>query len=298
MIKEAGRGRAIRTHTSTRRPVEDYNGKCDSGICPSRRGRTTRSAVPRSGSVPIGRGEIDAALDEGHMKQILAMLGGTADGAFLVDENGKIVFWNKAAERMLGFAAEEVIGRPCHDVFRGETLGGHLLCSPSCPIGSRLVRGRAVRNFDMQTRTKRGRLIWLNVSSLPVPSRKKGRFLAAHLFRDITKQAKVRRLADKLHVALCVPERAAAHESATARTIRPPHEATAEIPPSLPLSERERDVLRLLAGGEDTKRIADHLCISPATVRNHIQHILEKLGAHTRLQALAIAFHPGDAFAQ
>lgn len=38
--------------------------------------------------------------------------------------------------------------------------------------------------------------------------------------------------------------------------------------------------------------------MSPVTVRNHIQHILEKLGAHSRLQALAIAFPPGSPSSQ
>ncbi|MEX5283218.1 MAG: helix-turn-helix transcriptional regulator [Nitrospiraceae bacterium] len=62
---------------------------------------------------------------------------------------------------------------------------------------------------------------------------------------------------------------------------------------ALPLSNREKEVLRLLAAGKPSKDIADTLFISPVTVRNHIQHILEKLGAHTRLQALALAFPPG-----
>lgn len=218
------------------------------------------------------------------MKQLAAMLAGTADGAMLVDLEGKVVYWNRAAERLLGFRAEEVVGRPCHDVLRGETLGGHPLCSVNCSIGRRIACGGVVRNFDMQTHTKAGRLIWLNVSSLPVPSSKKGRFLAVHLFRDITKQAKVRQLVDELHTALY----RASPPGQDAHTDPPP-----EIPAALPLSEREREVLRLLGSGQTTKGIADALCISPATVRNHIQHILEKLGAHNRLQALAIAFHPG-----
>ncbi|MCK6492042.1 MAG: helix-turn-helix transcriptional regulator [Nitrospira sp.] len=60
-----------------------------------------------------------------------------------------------------------------------------------------------------------------------------------------------------------------------------------------PLTKREQDVLRLMAAGSTTKEIADALFISMVTVRNHIQHIFEKLGAHTRLQALALAFPPG-----
>lgn len=227
------------------------------------------------------------------MKQLLAMLDGTADGAMLVDETGRVVFWNKAAQRLLGYRADEVVGRPCHDVLRGETLGGHPLCSPTCGIGRTLACGRAVHNFDMQTRTKAGRPVWLNISSLPVPSRKKGRFLAAHLFRDITKQARIHQLATALHASLCEQEGepAPAIPSVPSSASRPA--VKDDRVSALPLSEREREVLRLMASGQDTRGIADALCVSPATVRNHIQHILEKLGAHTRLQALAIAYRPG-----
>ena len=220
------------------------------------------------------------------MKQLMATLEGAADGALILDTEDRVVFWNSAAERLLGFRAEEVIGRPCHEVMRGKTLKGHPLCARPCSIACRLAGGRAVRNFDMQTFTKSGRMVWLNVSSIPVPTRKKGRFAVAHLFRDVTKQARVRRLVEDLHSVLC----SGPAEPAGPATGSDP---TPAISPTLPLSEREREVLRLLAAGEPSKAIADRLCISQATVRNHIQHILEKLGAHSRLQALAIAFRPG-----
>lgn len=222
------------------------------------------------------------------MKQLTAMLEmleGTADGALVLDQDGKVVFWNRAAERLLGFRAEEVLGRPCHEVIGGKTLSGQPLCSVSCTIAARITRGTAVRNFDIQTRTKASRPIWLNVSSLPIPSRKQGRFRVAHLFRDITKQAKVRQLVEELHTALCCV--------AGGDPEQPQLNSLPDVPADLPLSEREREVLRLLASGKDTRSIADSLCISPATVRNHIQHILEKLGCHNRLQALALAFHSG-----
>jgi len=47
-----------------------------------------------------------------------------ADGALLADEQGTVVLWNKAAERLLGFRADDVLGRPCRQVMRGETLAG------------------------------------------------------------------------------------------------------------------------------------------------------------------------------
>ena len=136
-------------------------------------------------------------------------------------------------------------------------------------------------------------MIWLNVSSLPVPSRKKDRFLFVHLFRDIGKQAKVRHFVQELHSVLSASdERPAPHIQ---HTLSPasPSDAAPDIPSTLPLSTREREVLQHLALGERTARIADTLCISTATVRNHIQHIFEKLGTHSRLEALAIAFHRG-----
>ena len=102
-------------------------------------------------------------------RSITTMLSRTADGAMLVDEQGTVVFWNKAAERLLGFSKTDVIGRPCHEVMRGETLSGQPFCSFSCAVGHRLGCGNGVRNFDIQIHTKAGKVIWLNVSSLPVP---------------------------------------------------------------------------------------------------------------------------------
>lgn len=50
-------------------------------------------------------------------------------------------------------------------------------------------------SISSQTHTKAGKVIWLNVSSLAVPSRKKDRFLFAHLYRDITKRMRILGLA-------------------------------------------------------------------------------------------------------
>ena len=55
------------------------------------------------------------------------------------------------------------------------------------------------------------------------------------------------------------------------------------------LTRRELEILRLVATGASTKTAADTLHVSPATVRNHIQNILAKLGAHSRLEAVALA---------
>lgn len=56
------------------------------------------------------------------------------------------------------------------------------------------------------------------------------------------------------------------------------------------LTEREHEVLQLLAEGLTHREIADRLVISPRTVETHITHILGKLGVHSRAQAIALAY--------
>ena len=56
------------------------------------------------------------------------------------------------------------------------------------------------------------------------------------------------------------------------------------------LTRRELEVLRLLADGLDQAEIAERLVISPKTVGTHIERILAKLGAHSRAEAVALAY--------
>jgi DNA-binding NarL/FixJ family response regulator len=59
------------------------------------------------------------------------------------------------------------------------------------------------------------------------------------------------------------------------------------------LTEREWEILRLLAKGLGNEEIGKALFISPATVRTHLRNAMDKLGASTRAQAVAIAFADG-----
>jgi DNA-binding NarL/FixJ family response regulator len=56
------------------------------------------------------------------------------------------------------------------------------------------------------------------------------------------------------------------------------------------LTPREHEVLTLLAGGADQLEIAERLVLSESTVGKHIERILEKLGVHSRAQAVAAAY--------
>jgi DNA-binding NarL/FixJ family response regulator len=63
--------------------------------------------------------------------------------------------------------------------------------------------------------------------------------------------------------------------------------------PSDRLSQRQEDVLQCLADGMSTDEIVTRLQLSHNTVRNHTQRILTRLGAHSKLEAVAIAVREG-----
>ena len=69
--------------------------------------------------------------------------------------------------------------------------------------------------------------------------------------------------------------------------------APTRIVADLALTEREREVLRLLAKGWDNHRIAKELGISERTVRFHLRNIYDKIGAQTRSEAVVWAVHQG-----
>ena len=66
--------------------------------------------------------------------------------------------------------------------------------------------------------------------------------------------------------------------------VEAPHEHS-----ELPLTPRQAEVLDLLERGRTTRQIASELHLSIDTVRNHVRHILRAVGAHSRLEAVAIA---------
>ena len=56
------------------------------------------------------------------------------------------------------------------------------------------------------------------------------------------------------------------------------------------LTRRQSEVLRLLAQGHNNEEIAGTLFLSVFTVRSHIQSILEKMGVHSKVEAVSRAF--------
>ncbi len=215
------------------------------------------------------------------MDSLFQALEGAADGAFVIDEDQRIVYWNQAAQEILGYTSEEVVGRACYEIVGGRDDGGQVICRHHCYVATTAVTGSPVTNYDTCAHTKSGETLWINVSILTFPSSNNAAPLIVHLFRDATQKKQSEQFA---HQVLDAAQRL--------REIRPSQSVFSE--PSKrsvqDLTEREREVLSLLAQGLSTKDIAQALSVSPSTTRNHIQNILHKLQVHSRLEAVAYAF--------
>ena len=142
------------------------------------------------------------------------------------------------------------------------------------------LRPERVQSRDLLVRTKAGRETWLSVSTIRVPSRWQDLFVLVHLFRDVSHQKEMERFVEQVRSSV-------AKLSLCQGTDQP----STLPPPSLPadLTRREREVLRLLGSGCSTESIAEKLFISSATARNHIRHLLGKLGVHSRIEAVTFA---------
>ena len=215
-------------------------------------------------------------------EELLRLFQSTADGVHVVDGEQRIIFWNRAAGKVLGLRAEEVLGRYCYDVIAGGDYQGHPFCRRGCPTIEAARRGRSVQNYDVCSRRAGGSTVWLNVSVLAVDDPEGKGHLAVHLFRDVTRRRRAEILAQQTIEAVgrYQPREEAAEEGAGGG----PYPA-----PAPHLTRREMEVLRLLAGGASVPVIARTLGINGTTVRNHIEHILGKLGVHSRLEAVVYA---------
>lgn len=201
--------------------------------------------------------------------ELAEMLAATADGGFAIDAEGRIVLWNRAAESMLGYTVREAVGRRCCDLLIGDDENGNRLCGRGCHIVDLVKMRTPVHSFDMRTRTKTGSAIWVNVSTLRV-SRDGAGDGTVHLLRDVTA---TREILGLIRERLAIP---------------------ATLVPAAPdgtgaLTRRELEILHIIATGVNTKDAAERLHVSRATIRNHVQNILGKLGAHSRLEAVAYA---------
>jgi PAS domain S-box-containing protein len=205
----------------------------------------------------------------------------TADGALGVDQDHMITLWNKAAERLVGFTAAEVLGKPCSEVWAVRNRTGCRLCGEDCSPITSARKEEPVEGREIMIHTKAGRPLWLHVSTIVIPAGSPSLFTMVHIFHDVTRQVETEVLLGKVQSMLgsegTLSDGGAMTTSESASPLKT-------------LTPREQQVLRFIARGETAKGIAKALQISTTTARNHTQKILAKLGLHNKLEAVAVAY--------
>ena len=205
------------------------------------------------------------------LADLLAQSTHTRDGAFAVDSQHRIVFWNQAAESLLGYHASEVLGKHCYEIIQGRDCHGAPLCGKRCPHFEEAKTLQWGQHQNLQVRSKTGQDRRLQMTTLSLLSPKQELRAVVHLFWSGEYGEPAPPPAD----------------TAVSNTSWPAADIELAM---LPLTPQERTVLGLLTEGLSTRQIAARLFISPTTVRNHVQNLLKKLRVHNRLEALLLVF--------
>ncbi len=204
----------------------------------------------------------------------------THDGMCVVDSHQRIMYWSPSAERILGLKAEEVLGKPCHEVVAGRAPQNYRFCRRNCPVIAKARRGRPTPDYDVLCSLRDGDVKWLNMS-IVIPKAERNALRVVHLFRDVTGHRHTEEFARKASTALRdLLVEGNGHATEAAR------DDTTPLPQ---LSRRETQVLQLLASGMTTEKVASTLSIQIVTARNYINRVLAKLGVQNRLQAVVFA---------
>jgi PAS domain S-box-containing protein len=212
------------------------------------------------------------------VSRLFEALNTAADGAFVTDDSLRIVHWNKAAEEILGFERGKVTGQYCYQILQGIDEEKRLLCQEHCRVAELVLNAEPASNYDVRVRSGQGERYWLNMSVFNYRMAENGyRDLIVHLFRDVTPKKEDERLFHRLL------------EAARDYGSNPSHRRTEEEDSFDVLTPREREILNLMIEGRGTREMSQILSISPNTVRNHVQNILQKFNVHTRLEAVSFA---------
>ncbi len=215
---------------------------------------------------------------------LLTALVSAPFGAYAISVDQSIVFWNKSAERILGYSSQDVLGLRCFEVVSGIASKGITPeCLGGCPSVRYLRSGLVPSPVRLSILCASGERKWVNVTPMVAAGAHNDGPLLLYLFDDPD-----------------VSAGAASGETVTKQWMSGEAGLAADQPaatgshaPPLALSRREAQVLRLVALGRDTPRIAADLRISRHTVRNHIRNLRQKLNASTKLEAVLTAMRTG-----
>jgi DNA-binding CsgD family transcriptional regulator len=198
----------------------------------------------------------------------LKIVNSTGDPAFAVDRHGIVRAWNNAAENVFGYSATAVEGRPCWEVLCGCDASHNDYCGKSCPLRRMAFSAKSVNSMRIFFRLASNETKPFLMSTLMLYNGP-GEQLMAHICRPDIKLSEA------------TSSGSGSNEAGLPLRLSNNHQRGG-------LTQRQLEVLSLLAAGKSTHEIASLMCVSGHTVRNHISQILFKLHVHSRVEAVAL----------
>lgn len=216
------------------------------------------------------------------LDEVRSLVNGTADPAYALDKDGLIVAWNPASAAFFGVSESDAMGQSCSVLLKGKDETGRI-CSEDCNVKQHARNCQPIRSYDVQVDAEGARR-WCNMSILIAGGRSSRSQYTIHVARPADLQKRFEHLIrDFVASETDLP-------AVSIERLMKPKNSPAKL---IELSIREREVLRLIADGNTTAQIAEKLFISPTTVNNHVAHILRKMTAKTRLEAVRRAEKAG-----
>ncbi len=164
-------------------PVRDREGKVSSAVVAFRNVAEVRDLAMR-----LAEANIRMA---GEKEKLSSILNSIADGVFTVDSRYRVTSFNRAAGEITGFRPEEVIGRPCHTVFRST------VCREECPLKTTVRTGEPVTNYEVEILDRHNRAKPISVSTALLRD-SDGRIIGGvETFRDLSR---LKELAEQVRV--------------------------------------------------------------------------------------------------
>jgi DNA-binding CsgD family transcriptional regulator len=210
---------------------------------------------------------------------LLELLAEGDPPAFATDSRDRVVFWNRGMIDLVGWRSEETFGRRCYEMVAGRDVFGNRFCYANCPVMATLRAGDPVRGFELKVTASGTEPRLVNVTVLKIPGVRPDLFTLVHILQPIAEEGRYARLLERL---------AASNEDG-----RPRAGGAGAGEGGPPLTRRETEILHHVAAGLQNKEVAQKLDISLATVRNHIHNMLDKLGVHSKLEAVSLSFRNG-----
>lgn len=207
------------------------------------------------------------------------VIAGADCPGYTTDVEGRIVDLNRSAELLLGYKKRDVLGKKCHELLNGEDGAGNRFCPRDCETRFMAPCLDPVAPFSLAITNASGARIDVTI----------------HIV-TFTESG-----GDSVSIAHLIEPRVGIGGRTSQPSTTPPDSALPRMEPDMApelspgarlfrLTQREVEVLRLMAQGKNCAEISRLLTIAVATTRNHIRNILRKLDVHSQAEAISFTY--------